>query len=405
VEHDLGNKRLSRPYRVIQLSTSYKGGAALASRRLNKSLNSIGVDSEFISISKTEFALEPHESKIERGTIETMFGYSFSIFSKFISHKTPFSLFGTNLIDIGQGTKFRLSGNTIVHVHNWFNLISHLQVINLALANIPVVVTLHDQRFFTGGCHNSYECEKFVNSCESCPKLPKIFKTIPNFNHLKVSELLNTRVNNLKFIAPSKWMLAQAKKSSLLKNQDVRFIPNTLGDFSSIPMDQSIKKFGKLKVGVASVDKNSYLKGGDILKEIQGKIENSQLKIELIFLSDVLKQQDMNAFWGNIDVLLVPSRAENSPNVIHEAKSLGIPVLASDVGGISELLHPSYDHLISMKDLNADYILQHLLGIKPYLSKKNREEIKKRFRSYSHNSISQHTELYQEVIDCVKVNT
>jgi hypothetical protein len=58
-----------------------------------------------------------------------------------------------------------------------------------------------------------------------------------------------------------------------------------------------------------------------------------------------------------------------------------------------------------MKDLNADYILQHLLGIKPYLSKKNSEEIKKRFRSYSHNSISQHTELYQEVIDCVKVNT
>ena len=129
------------------------------------------------------------------------------------------------------------------------------------------------------------------------------------------------------------------------------------------------------------------------------------MNIELIFLSDVLKQQDMNAFWGNLDILLVPSRAENSPNVIHEAKSLGIPILASDVGGISELLHPDYDHLISLKDLNAEYILQQLLGIKPDISEKNRAEIKKRFSNYSQNSVSQHIELYQEVFNCVKVNS
>ena len=405
VEQDLVNKQLSLPFKVVQLSTSYKGGAALASRRLNKSLNRIGVDSEFVSISKTEFVLEPHESDIERRPIETIFGYTFSVFSKFISKKTPFSLFGTNLIKIGQDTKLKLNGNTIIHVHNWFNLISHLQVINLALANIPVVVTLHDQRFFTGGCHNSYECEEFMNSCKNCPKLPKIFKTIPNFNHQKLSEFLNTKVDNLKFIAPSKWMLAQAKKSTLLKNQDVRFIPNTLGDFSSTPINKKINTSDKLKVGIASVDKNAYLKGGDILKEIQSKIENCKLNIELIFLSDVLKQQDMNAFWGNLDILLVPSRAENSPNVIHEAKSLGIPILASDVGGISELLHPDYDHLISLKDLNAEYILQQLLGIKPDISEKNRAEIKKRFSNYSQNSVSQHIELYQEVFNCVKVNS
>ena len=38
------------------------------------------------------------------------------------------------------------------------------------------------------------------------------------------------------------------------------------------------------------------------------------------------------------DLLLVPSRREGMPNVVLEAMSLGVPVIATDVGAVSRLL-------------------------------------------------------------------
>ncbi|MFA5126564.1 MAG: glycosyltransferase [Patescibacteria group bacterium] len=42
---------------------------------------------------------------------------------------------------------------------------------------------------------------------------------------------------------------------------------------------------------------------------------------------------------GSMDILVVPSLCyENSPTVIYEALGMGLPVLASDIGGVSELI-------------------------------------------------------------------
>jgi glycosyltransferase involved in cell wall biosynthesis len=109
-----------------------------------------------------------------------------------------------------------------------------------------------------------------------------------------------------------------------------------------------------MRVGVASMDPSSFIKGGDIIQEILNS--PSLVNFEFLYLADFSKKGRSTEFWAQIDCLLVPSRADNSPNVILEAKSLRIPIIASDVGGIPELLDEA-DVCIPIEMVNAEQII------------------------------------------------
>ena len=71
----------------------------------------------------------------------------------------------------------------------------------------------------------------------------------------------------------------------------------------------------------------------------------------------------LRAAWESIDLLCVPSLwHENSPNVIHEAHAAGVPVLASDVGGIAEIVRHGQDGLLFPMG-NAAALAQHIREI------------------------------------------
>jgi glycosyltransferase involved in cell wall biosynthesis len=105
-------------------------------------------------------------------------------------------------------------------------------------------------------------------------------------------------------------------------------------------------------------------------------------------------------FWESIDYLLVVSRADNSPNVIHEAKQLGIPVIASKIGGITELLDLGFDIAIEPEDLNPSSLLDILSGtINGLPSQEMQQRMQRKFHDYVNQSVSSHIELYQKIID------
>jgi hypothetical protein len=214
-----------------------------------------------------------------------------------------------------------------------------------------LIFTLHDQRFFTGGCHYSLCCEEFVKNCSTCILLPN---TSMNFivrkNHEKISKLVSRYNNQIVFLAPSKWIQTEAKRSSILKRSRILFQPNLHTEFE-IEFNQLGKflesdKSGIFSVGVASIDPSSPLKGSRFVLQIMEMLQKEKKNFQLKQLSEYSKTEvGYFNFWKEIDCLLVLSSADNSPNVIHESKIAGVPIIGTNIGGIPELLNQSFDFI------------------------------------------------------------
>lgn len=68
-------------------------------------------------------------------------------------------------------------------------------------------------------------------------------------------------------------------------------------------------------------------------------------------------QNDMSLVWQNIGLLIIPSRFEGLPMAALEAMSRGIPVLAMNVGNLSQLIQHNENGFIAN---NADQLFEHL---------------------------------------------
>jgi glycosyltransferase involved in cell wall biosynthesis len=157
------------------------------------------------------------------------------------------------------------------------------------------------------------------------------------------------------FVAPSQWIMNQAKMSSTLRNAHVIYQANVHGEFdyefkifSQYDFVRPAKQFN---IGVASADSSSPLKGSDLIPAILSGLKNEHFKFNLLELFQFPQTQNgYLQFWKEIDCLLVLSRADNSPNVMHEAKIAGVPIIATNVGGIPELIDPVNDFLFNFDE-------------------------------------------------------
>lgn len=117
------------------------------------------------------------------------------------------------------------------------------------------------------------------------------------------------------------------------------------------------------RIGVASANPDDPLKGGDLIYELEKILKTKVNDIEIVYLANYSSEKYFD-FWISLDCLLVPSRGDNSPNVIHEAKQFGLPIIATEVGGITEMLFSDMDTLIDISELTAESILSAINVVK-----------------------------------------
>lgn len=111
-------------------------------------------------------------------------------------------------------------------------------------------------------------------------------------------------------------------------NLDFEYMPSPI----DLEMFRKIPSVKKSTNQIAYIGRDSYEKGIDILKNIESKING-----KVVFCVDDTWEDAMKILKSST-LLVVPSRMESLPTVIKEAFYLKIPVIATSVGGIPELI-------------------------------------------------------------------
>ena len=109
-------------------------------------------------------------------------------------------------------------------------------------------------------------------------------------------------------------------------------------NFEYLPSPLDVQKFSnisdvtKIENQVAYVGRDSYEKGIDILKQAESKIDGN-----VVYCTDRSWDDAMKIIKSS-QVVVVPSRMESLPTTVKEAFYLNVPVVATNVGGIPELV-------------------------------------------------------------------
>ena len=111
-------------------------------------------------------------------------------------------------------------------------------------------------------------------------------------------------------------------------NLDLEYLPSPI----DTEMFKKIPEVKKSHSQVAYVGRDSFEKGMDILKNIESKINGN-----VVYCVNKPWDETMKILKSST-ILVVPSRMESLPTVIKEAFYLKIPVIATSVGGIPELI-------------------------------------------------------------------
>ncbi len=128
-------------------------------------------------------------------------------------------------------------------------------------------------------------------------------------------------------VSPTQWLLDQHRAYGFFID-GATVLPNPAPEVSFV-MRMPQSPFKLFMVG------DTPEKGADVARGFVSKIQDATLEV-----AGRMPNHQVMEKMRESDVLLLPSQiAENQPTVILEAASVGLPVIASDIGGVKETLN------------------------------------------------------------------
>ena len=354
------------------------GGAAIAAYRLHSAMLDNGLDSKMVVFDKKRS--EDAIYTISRNNLELYFekfktyviadrGYIYDknlgFYSKFI---------------IGNDVKKNniIASADVIIIH-WIckGILNVKNIVDLLKLDKEVFWVMHDMFPITGGCHHSFDCEKYKSGCVNCP-FSGIRKNEAHKQLIKKCRL--TQFDNMHWIAPSKWLFDRASCSNAVDKDRLYNIPNIISknffplnrDFSKTALGLDAEK-KYILFGADGIATNPYKRIDvffDVLNKLYEKDKNGievlifgsgsnstisdEIPYKTHFMGIIHDERTMNLLYNASNVFVSTSMAENYPLTIQEAKYCNLPIISFDVGGTSDVIgNSTNDKLIKLFDVSA----------------------------------------------------
>jgi glycosyltransferase involved in cell wall biosynthesis len=250
----------------------------------------------------------------------------------------------------------------VVHAHNLHGGYFDLRELPHLSAQVPFVITLHDEWLFTGHCAHPIGHETWRQGCGNCPQLgtyPAVFRDATTWNLQRKAEIY--KHSQLRIATPSRWLMERVEASVLAPGVvDARVIPNgvDLDTFSpgdrgkarralGLPEDEPIAMFAAYQArsnpfkDYATLERMVDVLGahGDAMTVIsigEAGPPRNRGRAKLIHVPQQASPAALAPYYRAADVYVHATKADTFPTTILEAMACGLPVVATSVGGIPE---------------------------------------------------------------------
>ncbi len=344
--------------RVLHVNTNVlEGGAGRACYRLHTALRAAGQDSRVLS-----FERRPGEPDvIGAGRDGALWDLA-----RRLRWRAEWATGLQGLLDPTRGAldtaHFREADLVNLHNLHGFALDALLRIDRAG----PWVWTFHDAWPLTGRCAFMGSCTAWRTGCGCCTRRTATPAALVDASSLlyRAKARIYRRISPV-VVCPSEWLLDLVRQSELTRGFRSLCIPNGVDTGVFRPQDRAAARAG---LGLAADERvllvvarqfASERKGADLLAEalrvLRERVSDEvrlvvagegggglreRAPYPVIELGHVGSEAELAQVYSAADALVLPTRADNLPNVLLESLACGTPCVSFCVGGVPEAVRP-----------------------------------------------------------------
>lgn len=275
----------------------------------------------------------------------------------------------------------------VVNIHNMHGGYFDLRQLPSVARRVPTVITLHDVWLSTGHCAYPIECERWLNGCGECPHLeypPAARRDQTAANWALKKRVFRECEGLIDYVAPSRWAALRIERSIAAPSiRSMHVIPNGVNTAVFEPAASRDALRAELGIGpnarvvayLASSPSNPYkdvvtahtaldILGSSWHAHAIGTGPAGETR-ELVYLAigDTTPREHHGARSIGIpystnpadtasalqaaDLFVHAARAEVCPLMLIEAQACGVPVVATNVGGVADVVESGRTGMLS----------------------------------------------------------
>lgn len=361
--------------RVVHVATVDAGnGAAIGAYRLHRGLRRLSIDSKmFVSQKLTDdpdvVAFRPPGDLASRLRRRLRYELITRSMSHYRHVRSPeLETFSDDRSPHGSDVVAELPPADVVNVHAMLNFIDYRAFLAHVTPRTPVVRTLRDMSFFTGGCHANGGCEKYTARCGACPQLGSSDDRDLSRRiwERKQAAFRTAAPGRLHLVATSTWMAREAKRSSLVGHLPLTIIPNALDTDAFRPRDRG---WARDLLGIPDAARVVLFVADPLGRRLKGFARLVQaldgLRMPDLLLLSVgsgrppvkptvphlnlghVGERLLSLIYSAADVFVIPSSQEAFGQTAIEAIACGTPVVGFAIGGILDTVRPGLTGLLA----------------------------------------------------------